>query len=258
MRYELDLQAPSFYVENINIQRVERERGYRHFCRNGRGKHGFIYTASGSMGYTLLSDGGKTLTVEAGRMIFIPRGCAYYSTYLEEGSEIRLIQFDLSGGMLPPYLSAPAVIDLPDAREAVDSFFAPLYGSAVKPPFYYLSRTYHLLQLIDDVYTRLPAKYQRLQAALSELTERYALSYPVSHYAALCEMSEVNFRRLFREYTGKSPVDYRNDVRLYQARIKLQSGEYNVTEAAEASGFSNLSFFIRLYKKKFGCTPKQE
>ena len=71
-------------------------------------------------------------------------------------------------------------------------------------------------------------------------------------------MSEVNFRRLFREYVGCSPIDYRNELRLRHARNKLQSGEYNVSEAAYESGFSNLSFFIRLYKKQYGHTPKQE
>ena len=45
---------------------------------------------------------------------------------------------------------------------------------------------------------------------------------------------------------------------LNSARSKLQSGEYNVSEAASLCGFTNLSFFIRLYKKKFGHTPKQE
>ena len=55
-----------------------------------------------------------------------------------------------------------------------------------------------------------------------------------------------------------SPIAYRNDVRLNHARLNLQSGEYNVSEAAEASGFSNLSFFIRLYKAKYGYTPKKE
>ena len=71
-------------------------------------------------------------------------------------------------------------------------------------------------------------------------------------------MSEVNFRRTFGEYLGISPVDYRNDLRLTEAQKKLTSGEYNVTEAANSVGFSNLSFFIRLYKKKFGHTPKSE
>ena len=90
------------------------------------------------------------------------------------------------------------------------------------------------------------------------MTEGWARNEKVSYYAELCDMSEANFRRLFREYMGLSPIEYRNELRLNHARNKLQSGEYNVSEAAYESGFSNLSFFIRLYKNKYGHTPKKE
>ncbi len=76
-------------------------------------------------------------------------------------------------------------------------------------------------------------------------------------YAKLCDMSEVCFRRYFKEFTGKSPIEYRNDTRLNNAKILLQSGQYTVSEVAEACGFSNLSFFTRLYKRKYGHTPKR-
>ena len=103
-----------------------------------------------------------------------------------------------------------------------------------------------------------PGKYRRLRPALTELAERFSENKSVSYYASLCNMSEGSFRRLFHEYIGTSPIEYRNQVRLQSARRKLQSGEYNVSEVAELCGFSNLSFFIRLYKKKYGYTPKQE
>ena len=103
-----------------------------------------------------------------------------------------------------------------------------------------------------------PGPGKKLQAALSEIAEYWYKNESVAYYAELCNMSEVNFRRLFKEYTGLSPIDYRNDVRLSKARSKLQSGEYNVSEVAEICGFSNLSFFIRVYKKKYGYTPKKE
>ena len=90
------------------------------------------------------------------------------------------------------------------------------------------------------------------------ISTNYAANRPISEYAALCGMSEVNFRRLFHKHTGKSPIQHRNNIRLENAKIMLQSGQYNVSEAAEACGFSNLSFFIRLYKKKYGYTPKKE
>ena len=92
---------------------------------------------------------------------------------------------------------------------------------------------------------------------MTEIVGNWNENRKVSYYAELCDMSETNFRRLFGEYMGMSPIDYRNDIRLINAKAMLQSGEYNVSEAAFESGFSNLSFFIRLYKKKYGHTPKQ-
>lgn len=258
MRYEYHLQPPSFTVQNIDILSVSREKNYRHSYRNGRLKHGFIYTVRGEMCDTFLLDGGESLSVKAGELIFIPKGCAYSGTYLEDGTQIRIVQFDLANGELPAYLSTPQKLDIPNAREMIDAFFTPIQTSMSDHPFYFLSCLYQLLWQIDERYSKIPTKYKKLQAAIKEISEHSEQNVPIGDYAALCGMSEVNFRRLFREFMQQSPIEYRNEIRLKNAKIKLQSGEYNVSEAAEASGFSNLSFFIRLYKKKYGYTPKKE
>ncbi len=258
MKYQYYLQEPNFTVESIDIQNVSRPCGYKHSFRNGRGKHGFIYVVSGKMCDVFLSDTKETVYVNAGELIFIPKNSRYVGTYLEENTSIRIIQFDLAKGELPEYLSSPVKIVLPNAGELVESFFKPVRNRISNHPFYYLSRLYELLWQIDESCSKIPSKYKKLSAAFSEITEYQDKNESVAYYARLCNMSEVTFRRLFREYTGMSPIDYRNDLRLKSARAMLQSGEYNVTEAASASGFSNLSFFIRLYKKKYGHTPKKE
>ena len=140
----------------------------------------------------------------------------------------------------------------------VNHFTISLFKIMSYHPFYYLSCFYELLWRIDECCASIPKKYRKLQPALVEMLEHWMDHQRISYYADLCGMSEAGFRRLFREYMGVSPIDYRNDIRLINARNKLQSGEYNVSEAAYESGFSNLSFFIRLYKKKFGYTPKKE
>ena len=117
---------------------------------------------------------------------------------------------------------------------------------------------YSLLWQIDESYTSRSVHYAKIRPAVDALKRNSELNHKMDHYAKLCNMSEGNFRRLFRECIGKSPVDYRNDIRLTNARALLQSGEFNVSEAAEATGFTNHSFFIRLYKKKYGHTPKQD
>ena len=258
MKYQYDLQEPNFRIGDIDIQNVSRPKSYKHTFRNGRGKHGFIYTVRGQMRDIFQSSETNELYVNAGELIFIPKNTVYTGIYLEKNTEIKIVQFDLVNGTLPEYLSSPVKMVLPNASELIEAFFRPMENRTSKPPFYYLSCLYGLLWQIDESYSKIPAKYKKLQAALSEITEYWNKNESVSYYAELCNMSEVNFRRLFKEYTGLSPIDYRNNLRLSNARNKLQSGEYNVSEVAELCGFSNLSFFIRLYKKKYGYTPKKE
>lgn len=257
MRYEYKLERPNFTVKNIDILNVARSRGFTHIHKDGRMKHGIIFTASGTMKYDMLSLG-ESYYVKRGELIFIPKDCVYSGTYFDDNTEIKIVQFDIEGEAIPQYMKSPGIIDIPEVAKMIEEFFNPIKNHVQGHPFYYLSCLYDLLWRIDESFHLLPSKYKKLGAALTELTEYYYKNEKVSYYAELCEMSEVNFRRLFREYTGCSPIEYRNDIRLNEAKIKLLSGEYNVSEVAEITGFSNLSFFIRLYKKKFGYTPKKE
>jgi AraC-like DNA-binding protein len=50
---------------------------------------------------------------------------------------------------------------------------------------------------------------------------------------------------------------YLQDVRLRFALSVLQSSSVSITEACYISGFSNLSHFTRVFKKKFGYSPRE-
>ena len=258
MKFQYYLQEPNFRVGNLDIQRVSRPKNYKHSFKSGRENHGFIYIVSGSMLDSFQNCEVTDLSAAKGDLIFVPKGSIYTGMYTEDDTVIKIIQFDLISGELPEYLSSPTKIDLPNARELVEAFFEPVENHTSQHPFYYLSCLYELLWRLDEGYSKIPPKFKKLRPALVEIEDRWSESPKISYYAEICDMSEANFRRLFREYLGLSPIDYRNNIRLNHAQSKLQSGEYNVSEAAFESGFSNLSFFIRLYKKKYGHTPKKE
>jgi AraC-like DNA-binding protein len=65
-------------------------------------------------------------------------------------------------------------------------------------------------------------------------------------------LSESRFRHVFKEATGYSPTRYANIQKIRKARDLLSSGEYNVTEAAEALGFEDIFYFSRLFKSIMG------
>ena len=71
----------------------------------------------------------------------------------------------------------------------------------------------------------------------------------MSHYAEMCNMSEANFRKLVKEYTGYSPIDYRNHIRITEVNRMLENGGVTVADAAYLAGFNNMSFFYTLYRK---------
>ena len=56
--------------------------------------------------------------------------------------------------------------------------------------------------------------------------------------------------------TQKTPFDYINIYRINAACELLSSGEATITEVAYSCGFNDLSYFIRLFKKHKGLSPK--
>lgn len=258
MRYDYDSGSYNISIHKINIIPISREKGYRHSFAEGRPCHAFIYTERGRMLDEFVQPIRKNIITEPGTLIFVPKGTKYSGTYLDENTKIKTIQFDIDSGSLPDYLSSPKIIELGNAKATVNAFFNSIENPKSNHFFHYVSLLYDLLWQIDTQYVKLPKKFVRLNAAVDDITLYPEKNEKISYYSNMCGMCEVNFRRLFVEYTGKSPIEYRNDLRLKKAKELLQSGEYNVSESAEAVGFSNLSFFTRLYKKKFGTSPKKE
>ena len=253
MRFFSRQEQTDFSVAYIDILDVSWPKNHKYSCRNGRKNYGFIYVTHGSMRYDFHESGIDSLYIRAGTLLYIPKNCAYSTIYLEDNTAHKNIQFDLLSGALPEYLLTPQIIPLANAKDVLEPFFRHQDTHL----FYRLSCLYHFLWQVENCCSGLPVKYKRLSPALTAMSENSSASVPISYYSDLCGMSEVNFRRLFKEHTGKTPIEYRNDLRLEDAKCRIESGEYNVSEAAEASGFVNLSFFSRLYKKKYGHTPKQ-
>ncbi|MNC09728.1 Arabinose operon regulatory protein [compost metagenome] len=52
-------------------------------------------------------------------------------------------------------------------------------------------------------------------------------------------------------------VDCINETRLAQARLYLEQQQMTVAEIMEKVGFSNESYFYRLFKRRYGTTPKE-
>ena len=57
--------------------------------------------------------------------------------------------------------------------------------------------------------------------------------------------------------TGQGFTEYLNEHRLNSAADALRSSNDTILAIAEQCGFDNLSYFNRLFKKRYGLTPRE-
>ncbi len=215
----------------------------------GRSLYAFIYISKGRVDFHF-KDTEHTVSMSQGQVIYISKGTRYSVTYQPELAETVLLQFDIH--------------EFSSQRPPVEPILMP---SGARRPFHNVvnqhglssfqcaAKIYELLAMLRQEGSALPQKYRRLLPAVEELQRDPTQDQPVAYYAALCHMSVPGFRRSFKEYTGQSPVEFRNELRLLNARKLIAQQEYSVEAAARISGFTNLSFFYRLFRRKFGTNP---
>lgn len=71
------------------------------------------------------------------------------------------------------------------------------------------------------------------------------------------EVSEVYFRRLFREEFHTTPKQYILDLRLRKAKQLLAEGHLPVNEISEICGFSSVYHFSRAFRQAAGLSPTE-
>lgn len=74
----------------------------------------------------------------------------------------------------------------------------------------------------------------------------------------LAEIADVNEKylcQLFKDFTDCTPIDYINKLRVEQALREIQENHLSITDAAFESGFNDLSYFSRTFKKYKGHSP---
>lgn len=90
---------------------------------------------------------------------------------------------------------------------------------------------------------------------LDILGEQYANEITSRTAAAAFSYSQSYFCRLFRDNFNTSFRQYLCQFRLCKAKLLLSEADMTVSEAARQVGFNNLSYFTRMFKSCFGCTP---
>lgn len=109
-------------------------------------------------------------------------------------------------------------------------------------------------------------KHARMREEAAEERMRRVLDYISQHISKPIDIEELADRacltksyliRRFRQAMGITPLQYVQQKRIQQAQALLLSTNDSVADIAQATGFPDASYFIRVFHRHLGFTPQE-
>ncbi len=98
---------------------------------------------------------------------------------------------------------------------------------------------------------------EKLKYTLKYVEEHYSEHITIEEMAKLTFYSKSHFMKFFKSHIGTGFIDYLNNYRLMMSEQMLKTSDLSVIEIAQLNGFDNISYFNRIFKKKYNLSPSK-
>ena len=222
---------------------------------NGRHSDAIFYIIDGSC--TVWFDDGTQFTTNTGDVFYLPRHSVYK---IKRNTD--LFRFILCNFRFAEEPIKGAHFPLEYAKNT-EPLFLKLLNLNLSPTLHkytesmsILYKIYNTLQKSSENQPLNNRKSVLVDKAKQYMDENFSyteLSIPLLSEKA--QVSEVYFRKLFKEQYGVSPAKYLTLLRLNHAKGLMRLPFLSLEECAKQSGFSSVQYFCRLFKKEFNISP---
>lgn len=121
-----------------------------------------------------------------------------------------------------------------------------------------------LLRIVNDTIAKLQErnqdvkldKKQQMATRIMEyICENYSQDISLDELSEKFRISKTYINNLLKSFYHRSFLDILQDYRLKEAKKMILENQYKISEIAEKVGYHDISYFIRVFKKKYGVTP---
>ncbi len=206
-------------------------------------------------GETEYYNNGNKYISNVNNSVILPKGSTYEWTCTKAG-HYAIIEFDAN-------FSCNTILSfaIQESDKLLRLFKELEYKQAVNTPMYSVEcirDCYNILltlvRLSEKKYTP-SIKQQKIAPAIDYIIKNCTCSITNRELAELTGMSEVYFRKLFRQIQGTSPIAFARQLRIEKAKEMLKSDYGTIGEIAISLGYQNIYDFSRDFKKHTGVSP---
>ena len=91
----------------------------------------------------------------------------------------------------------------------------------------------------------------------SYISKNYNLDIKIEDLAKKYNMSHNTLLLKFKKQTGMTPKEFLLDQRIKSSKYLLSTSDFMINQIASMCGFTSTAYFIFIFKKSSGITPKQ-
>ncbi|WP_181592737.1 AraC family transcriptional regulator [Paenibacillus sp. YN15] len=118
----------------------------------------------------------------------------------------------------------------------------------------YLSRCYGHSAVTSGFH---PDENNAIRQLCGFLEAHYAQPIHLEQVCRMCGMSQTVFTARFKQLTGRTFTEYRNELRVRASLRLLRETAAKIVDVAQEVGVGDVSHFNRLFKSHMGMTPKE-
>lgn len=144
-----------------------------------------------------------------------------------------------------------------DEADEICKYYPIAYPLAIKSKLFQMFYILFYNQTKKPPKTRPQKSIDKAKYILQYVTEHYDTHLSIEAMAEACNLSESHFMKFFKSAFNMTFTEYVNDYRLCVAAHQLTAADLPVVDIAASCGFDNVSYFNRLFKRKYKMTPSQ-
>lgn len=241
--YELVYVLGGTAVHDLQGQRKVLRDGDMYLLEPGQ-SHGYVGSSAETPVYNIM---------------FLPELLQQRSTLKKEDIFTYLSPFLGKSKSDLPYVSLTGVL-----RGMVESELSQLYDEYRRRlPGYEtiiqggLARLYIQIARHDACTNKAADRNNQIGRVLSMLRERFSQPLTLRQFSQLCYMSPSTLNYQLKQSTGKTYSETKRELQLEFACRQLRETQDEIAQIAFDSGFDDISYFYRIFKKHVNCTPVQ-
>ena len=230
----------------------------------GRPTSALLYVEDCAVEYIL--EDNTRIYAKKGEIVYIPQQTKYKTVFhqtIQGKTSTMLIEFTTLNKNYVPFVFSSHIMKFSDDNDIYKALFMEiisLYLLPVQPIAVIKSILYKFLselssaRRLKNIYSK---EFSQIAEGILYLENSASYEKNISEIAAMCHVSTSCFRRLFKKYSGLSPVQYQIAVKIDHAKKLLRSNTMTVNEIAEKLGFHDTAYFCKCFKRQTGMTAKE-